>query len=75
MAHWNEFLWPLMVLNDPSTHTLTVGLAAFALGSEGDKEWGVLAAGTLLVMAPLVIAFVVFQRQFVKSFLFSGVKG
>ncbi len=75
MAHWNEFLWPLMVLNDPSTHTLTVGLAAFALGSEGDKEWGVLAAGTLLVMAPLVVAFVVFQRQFVKSFLFSGVKG
>jgi sn-glycerol 3-phosphate transport system permease protein len=75
MAHWNEFLWPLMVLNDPGTHTLTIGLASFALGSEGAKEWGVLAAGTLLVMFPLLALFAVFQRQFVNSFMFAGLKG
>jgi sn-glycerol 3-phosphate transport system permease protein len=75
MAHWNEFLWPLMVLNEPRTQTLTIGLATFALGSEGGKEWGVLAAGTLLVMAPLAVAFIAFQRRFVDSFVFSGVKG
>ena len=75
MAHWNEFLWPLMVLNEPSTQTLTIGLATFALGSEGGKEWGVLAAGTLLVMFPLLALFAVFQRQFVNSFMFSGLKG
>lgn len=74
-AHWNEFLWPLMVINSPANQTLTIGLAAFARGAEGGKEWGVLAAGTLLVMAPLAVAFVAFQRRFVDSFVFSGVKG
>ena len=74
-AHWNEFLWPLMVINDPGKHTLTIGLAAFTRGAEGGKEWGVLAAGTLLVMAPLAVVFVAFQRRFVDSFVFSGVKG
>ncbi len=74
-THWNEFLWPLMVISDPDKQTLTIGLAAFALGAEGGKEWGVLAAGTLLVMAPLAVVFVAFQRRFVDSFVFSGVKG
>lgn len=74
-AHWNEFLWPLMVISDPRNQTLTIGLAAFTRGAEGGKEWGVLAAGTLLVMAPLAVAFVAFQRRFVDSFVFSGVKG
>lgn len=74
-AHWNEFLWPLMVINSPTNQTLTIGLAAFTRGAEGGKEWGVLAAGTLLVMAPLAVAFVAFQRRFVDSFVFSGVKG
>ncbi|MCW5744644.1 MAG: carbohydrate ABC transporter permease [Alphaproteobacteria bacterium] len=74
-AHWNEFLWPLMVINDPANHTLTIGLATFTRGAEGAKEWGVLAAGTLLVMAPLAITFVAFQRRFVESFVFSGIKG
>jgi len=75
MAHWNEFLWPLMVLNEPRTHTLTIGLATFALSTEGGREWGLLAAGTLLVMFPLLALFAVFQRQFVNSFMFAGLKG
>ena len=74
-THWNEFLWPLMVISSPDNQTLTIGLAAFTRGAEGGKEWGVLAAGTLLVMAPLAVAFVAFQRRFVDSFVFSGVKG
>ena len=74
-AHWNEFLWPLMVISSPANHTLTIGLAAFTMGAESGKEWGVLAAGTLLVMAPLAVAFIAFQRRFVDSFVFSGVKG
>ncbi len=74
-AHWNEFLWPLMVTSSPETRTLTVGLASFAAGAEAGQQWGLIAAGTLLVALPLLVAFVVFQRQFVNSFLFSGIKG
>lgn len=72
--HWNEFLWPLMVISDPSKQVLTVGLVSFALGAEGASDWGLIAAGTLLVAVPLFIVFVMFQRQFVNSFMFSGVK-
>jgi sn-glycerol 3-phosphate transport system permease protein len=74
-SHWNEFLWPLMVTNAPERRTLTVGLASFTAGAEGGHQWGLIAAGTLIVAAPLVVAFLAFQRQFVNSFMFSGVKG
>lgn len=73
-AHWNEFLWPLMVINDPDKRPLTLGLATFTRGAEGAQAWGVIAAGTILVIAPLVLAFALFQRRFVNSFLASGLK-
>ena len=74
VSHWNEFLWPLMVLSNPDNMVLTVGLVSFAIGAEGASDWGLIAAGTLLVMAPLFIAFTAFQRRFVNSFVSSGVK-
>lgn len=73
-AHWNEFLWPLMAVSSPSRQVLTVGLASFASGAEAGSAWGVVAAGTFLVAAPLLVAFLVFQRRFVSSFIFSGIK-
>jgi sn-glycerol 3-phosphate transport system permease protein len=73
-AHWNEFLWPLMVINSPDKRPLTVGLAAFTRGQEGAQAWGVIAAGTLLVVAPLLIGFLLFQRRFINSFVTSGIK-
>jgi sn-glycerol 3-phosphate transport system permease protein len=73
-THWNEFLWPLMVISNPDHQTLTIGFASFTRGAESASQWGVIAAGTFLVAAPLMTAFVLFQRQFVNSFLFSGVK-
>ena len=72
--HWNEFLWPLMATSSPSTQVLTVGLASFTSGAEAGSEWGVMAAGTFLVAAPLLVLFVAFQRQIVASFTFSGIK-
>lgn len=73
-SHWNEFLWPLMVINSPDLRPLTVGLATFTRGAEGAQAWGVIAAGTLMVSAPLLIAFALFQRSFVNSFVSSGIK-
>lgn len=73
-AHWNEFLWPLMVINSPDKRPLTVGLAAFTRGQEGAQAWGVIAAGTLLVVAPPLVGFLLFQRRFVNSFVTSGIK-
>jgi len=73
-SHWNEFLWPLMATSSPSNQVLTVGLASFTSGAEAGSEWGVVAAGTFLVAAPLLVLFVLFQKQFVASFTYSGIK-
>lgn len=72
--HWNEYLWPLMMLNDPDKQVLTVGLVSFAMGAESGGQWGIISAGTLMVCLPLIIAFVFFQKQFLRSFGFSGIK-
>lgn len=72
--HWNEYLWPLMVLNDPDKQVLTVGLVSFAMGAESGGQWGLITAGTLMVCLPLMLAFILFQKQFLKSFGFSGIK-
>ncbi|HVY14861.1 MAG TPA: carbohydrate ABC transporter permease [Rhodopila sp.] len=73
-SHWNEFLWPLMATSSPSNQVLTVGLASFTSGAEAGSEWGVIAAGTFFVAAPLLVVFVLFQRRFVESFTYSGIK-
>jgi sn-glycerol 3-phosphate transport system permease protein len=73
-SHWNEFLWPLMAVSSPRNQVLTVGLASFTSGAEAGGSWGVVAAGTFLVAGPLLAAFLIFQRQFVASFVFSGIK-
>ncbi len=73
-AHWNEFLWPLIAVSSPREQVLTVGLASFASGAEAGAQWGVIAAGTFLVAAPLLLGFVLFQRRFVQSFVFTGIK-
>ena len=73
-AHWNEYVWPLMATTSPHTQVLTVGLASFAGSSESGGQWGVIAAGTALVAAPLLLLFLVFQRRIVGSFVFSGIK-
>lgn len=71
--HWNNFLWPLVVTNSVETRPLTVGLAIFGAPESG-VDWSVLSAATLLATAPLLIAFLLFQRQFIQSFLHAGVK-
>lgn len=71
--HWNNFLWPLVVTNSVETRPITVGLGIFAAPETG-VSWAVISAGTLLSVAPLLVAFLLFQRQFVQSFMRAGIK-
>jgi sn-glycerol 3-phosphate transport system permease protein len=71
--HWNNFLWPLVITNSVETRPLTVGLAIFAAPESG-VNWAVLSAATLMAVAPLLAAFLLFQRQFVQSFMQAGIK-
>ena len=71
--HWNNFLWPLIITNSVNTRPLTVGLAIFGAPESG-VEWSIITAGTLLSVSPLLVAFLLFQRQFVQSFMTAGIK-
>jgi sn-glycerol 3-phosphate transport system permease protein len=63
-----------MAVSSPRSQVLTVGLASFASGTEAGSAWGIVAAGTVLVAAPLLVGFLAFQHRFVSSFVFSGIK-
>ncbi|MFN2353291.1 MAG: carbohydrate ABC transporter permease [Desulfopila sp.] len=71
--HWNNFLWPLVVSNSVNTRPLTVGLGVFGAPESG-VDWSIISAATLLSVAPLLLAFLLFQRQFVQSFMHAGIK-
>jgi len=73
-THWNNFMWPLIVTNSVESRPLTVGIAIFAQTFETGVQWGTVTAATMLVILPLLVAFLVFQRQFVESFMHSGLK-
>jgi sn-glycerol 3-phosphate transport system permease protein len=71
--HWNNFLWPLIVTNSVTTRPLTVGLQIFASVDQG-IDWSIITAATLMTSAPLLVAFLLFQRQFVQSFMRAGIR-
>ena len=71
--HWNNFLWPLVVTNSVSVRPLTVGLAVFASTDQG-IDWSIITAATVMTSAPLLLAFLLFQRQFVASFMRAGIR-
>jgi sn-glycerol 3-phosphate transport system permease protein len=74
VSHWNDYLWPLIVTDTPDVRTLTIGLGMF-VQQESGADWTLLMAATVFVTAPLLVIFLVFQRKFVESFMFSGLKG
>lgn len=71
--HWNNFLWPLVVSNSVESRPITVGLQVFS-GTDQGIDWALICAATLLAVAPLLIAFLLFQRQFVQSFMRAGIR-
>jgi sn-glycerol 3-phosphate transport system permease protein len=71
--HWNNFLWPLVITNSVTTRPVTVGLSVFASTDQG-IDWSIITAATLLTSAPLLVAFLLFQRQFVQSFMRAGIR-
>lgn len=73
-THWNEFLWPLVITQSESVRPLTVALNKLIRTADQGSMYSLLMAGTVLVIAPLSLLFIVFQRRFVESFASSGIK-
>ena len=70
---WNDLLWPLVVTTEPANMPLSVGLAQLT-GLHG-ADYPVLMAGALMATVPMLLVFLVLQRQFIRGIAFSGTKG
>ncbi|GAA1956777.1 carbohydrate ABC transporter permease [Agromyces allii] len=70
---WNDLLWPLVVTTDPAKMPLSVGLSQL-VGLHG-TDYPVLMAGALLATLPMLVTFMILQKQFIQGIAFSGTKG
>ena len=74
LGHWNDFLWPLIVINSNNMQTLQVGLSRLS-SLETGSDWGGTMSGAALASIPMLIVFLFFQKQIVSGMTLSGLKG
>ncbi len=74
---WNEFLWPFLITKEASMQPLAVSLANYIsnVASSTANPYGAILAGAVVLAAPVVVLFIVFQRWFIATDIGSGVKG
>ena len=73
LGAWNAFLWPLIILQDDNMYTLPVALGTFAIGQHS-TDYGLLMAGAVAIVAPIILVFLALQRYFTESIVMTGVK-
>lgn len=71
---WNEYLWPFLMSDDESTAPLQIGLT-FLQNNEGMTNWGPVMAGTVLAVIPVLIVFLLLQKNMIKGLTSGAVKG
>lgn len=72
VAHWNSFMWPLVILQDRTNYPLSVGLAYMA--NTFDSNFRLVAAGSIMAMLPILVMFLLLQKQFIKGITAGAVK-
>lgn len=73
MGVWNDFLWPLIMINSESKRTLTLGLAS--LIGQYTTDWTLLMAGAVMMLLPILVLFFLAQNYFVQGISLTGIKG
>ncbi len=73
LGSWNNFLWPLVAAQSEDKYTLPIALTLYSKGQDA-TNYGLLLAGSVLVIAPIVVLFLALQRFFVQSVVSSGIK-
>lgn len=74
VAKWNDYLWPLIITNTQNMRTLTVGIT-FLFDQEGNTQWGVVMAGAIFVILPLLIVYVFAQKYIISGLTAGATKG
>lgn len=75
MGSWNDFLGPLIFLQSKEHKTLTIGLLQFRADFQGMGNWPVMMAGVVISVLPVLLAFVIGQKYFVRGIALTGIKG
>jgi ABC-type glycerol-3-phosphate transport system permease component len=73
IAGWNDFLWPLIILNDAELFNLQLGLASFR--GIYNVRWGYLMAASVVVLLPTLVMYFLMQRFIVEGITLTGLKG
>lgn len=73
LGSWNNFLWPLVVAQTEDKYTLPVALALYSVG-QNSTQYGLLLAGAVVVVVPVLVVFLVLQRRFVQGIAMTGIK-
>jgi multiple sugar transport system permease protein len=73
MGCWNDFMGPVIYLNNTDLYPLSLGLYAFL--NRGNRAWHLLMAASLIVTLPIIIIFFLAQRQFIEGITMTGIKG
>jgi multiple sugar transport system permease protein len=72
-AKWNDFMTPLIYLNDPDKYTMSLGLASFK--TDFEMQWALWMAASVIFTVPMMVLFFIAQRYFIQGSVHSGVKG
>jgi ABC-type glycerol-3-phosphate transport system permease component len=75
MWNYNNFLWPLIVINDPDRYTLALGLGSLISATRSADMYPIMIAGSVIVALPLIILFLFLQKHIIKGINVGGVKG
>ena len=74
LGNWNSFIYPLVMAQEPDMYTLPVGLATFATG-QYQADHGMLMAGSVILVVPVLMVFILFQRWITEGIATTGLKG
>jgi multiple sugar transport system permease protein len=72
LASWDEFTWALTIINDPSRYTLPIAITMFQ--GQHSTSWGLVFAASVIAIAPVLVTFAIFQRQFIAGIASGAVK-
>ena len=72
MWRWNDYMWPLIVIRNTNKYTVQLALQTFS--GEYSVDWNSLLAMSVITMIPVLIIFLIFQKQFIRGMTTSGMK-
>ncbi|MBG0740019.1 carbohydrate ABC transporter permease [Paeniglutamicibacter antarcticus] len=75
VTEWNDYIWPLIIVDNPNMMTLPVGLTLLSNSDSGSQAWGILMAGAVIVIVPILIIFAALQRYIVAGLTQGSVTG